>query len=421
MSAVRLSATSMRRRGGPIRGGKRRWLASSVVAASVLITLAAAELVFRTYLPVRGLTYQLDDRYLFSYIPGSHKIVTPAGLSWPKVLVRINEHGRRGDESAYPQADHRLIVYGDSFVAAEYTPERETYVRQLEQILNAGAPRTSVLNAGVTGYGVDQQALRIEDEMASLQPHLVIVTIYAGNDSGDLLRNKLYRLDATGHLQRNTPVIGDAVRRQFASADDLSPLHVIRALQTIAGRRASGAADPSDLSASPATARDPTTRHLMLRREEYEAYVVRRDDVVVNILADGYDADVALEPLSSSARYKVRLMEQLIEHLRQVVASRRTRLLLVIVPEHCDVDPTCAISAVRRQYPGYTAAGLSDTFESIARGQGVVAVNLYEAFRANGGSALYYESDGHWKPQGQALAAKLVADAIVAGKLLVED
>ena len=103
----------------------------ALVFASTAIMLGITELVFRAFLPVRGMLYVLDDRYLFRHIPGSRKLAGAAGENGRKVLVTINAAGRRGDESALRQAVHRVVVYGDSFVSAEYTPESDTYVSQL--------------------------------------------------------------------------------------------------------------------------------------------------------------------------------------------------------------------------------------------------------------------------------------------------
>jgi hypothetical protein len=136
-----------------------------VAAASVAITLGAVEWTLRHFFPIRGMIYQIDDRYLYKHIPGSVKRAGPAGGDSPKVLVRINAAGRRGDESGLPTAAYRVVVYGDSFVAAEPTPEPETFTARLQPFLSEKLPGTIVLNAGVTGYGVDQESLRNEVEL----------------------------------------------------------------------------------------------------------------------------------------------------------------------------------------------------------------------------------------------------------------
>lgn len=387
------------------------WLLRSLVAlGSAGIALGVVEWTLREFFPVRGMIYQLDDRYLFTHIPNSRKLTNPTGEDWPKVLVRINAAGRRGDESAWPRAAHRVVVYGDSFVSAEYTPEADSYVAQLERSLNERVNATAVLNAGVTGYGVDQEILRMEDDIPRLKPELVVVAIYAGNDFGDLLRDKLFRLDAAGQLTRNVPVIDETIRREFRAPFELSSIQIIRAFQSEYAKWRERRQRPGGAAASPVQV-DRFERRLEQRRAEYENYVVRGDNAVRSFFDDDYDADVSVEPDSPSARYRVRLMALVLEQIRRVAQQNGTGLLFVIIPEKCDVGNTCRESVARQRYPGYRASGLTDTLESIARADGVAYVNLFEAFR--GGDATWYHPiDGHWNAAGQQRAARLTAEAI---------
>ncbi len=396
--------------------GRPAWPARlALVLASTATILGVAELVFREFLPIRGMIYTLDDRYLFRHIPGSRKLASAAGENGRKVLVTINAAGRRGDESGLRDAVHRVVVYGDSFISAEYTPERDTYVSQLERLLNERVGSTKVLNAGVTGYGVDQESLRIEDDLPVIRPDLVIVAAYSGNDFGDLLRDKLYRLDDDGRLIPNVPVIDPALRRDFHAPFELSSIQVVRALQSTydqwARRRASGAAPP-------AASVDPTAARLAKRKSEYEDFVMRGDNVVRNLLADEYDADVSLEPDSPSARYRVRLMDWVVERIQETTSRSGARLLFLIIPEWCDVTGTCQASQARRRYPGYRPAGLTDALATIAQQRGVTCLNLFEPFQHGGAAGLYHPFDEHWNGQGQQLAARLSADLILRAGLL---
>jgi hypothetical protein len=223
--------------------------------------------------------YQLDDRYLFRHIPGSRKLASPAGQAWPKVLVKINEFGRRGEESTLPAAGQRVVVYGDSFISAEYTRESDTYVAQLARFLAEGAGPTVVLNAGVTGYGVDQEVLLMEDQLPRLKPDLVVIAVFAGNDFGDLLRNKLFRLDATDRLVRNAPEISPELRRDFSDPFPFSSIQLVRLVHSFYQQW--GPRPPASVNLG-----DSTTTRLANRVAEYEDYVVKGDNMVRNLLAD---------------------------------------------------------------------------------------------------------------------------------------
>jgi hypothetical protein len=387
-----------------------------LVVISVVLTLGLAELVLREFLPVRGMIYELHERYLFRHVPGSRKLAHPAGLDWPKVLVKINAEGRRGDERSLFRAIHRVVVYGDSFISAEGTAEAATYVAQLETLLSARFGATKVLNAGVTGYGVDQESLRIEDEIAGLKPDLVVVAVFAGNDFGDLLRDKLYRLDTNGQIERNMPILGEALREDFLASAGLSRIQIVRAVQVAYRQwRSPQTAHTLEPTASAGSA----SVLLPHRIAEYNSYVLDGDNVVRNLLADEYDADVSLEPESASARYRVLLMDRVVNRIHDIVVRHGAHLLLLIIPESCDVTERCDASRLRRSYSGYRPAGLTSALEAIAQRQGLVFLNLFEPFRQHVDDELYYRFDQHWSPAGQLLAARLstrvIADAGLIG------
>ena len=384
---------------------RARLLNAAVVLATLALALGVVEIVLRVWLPVRGVIVAIDDRYLFQHVPESRRLAGAGDGSWPGVLVRINAAGRRGDESGLSRAARRVIVYGDSFIAAEDTPVDRTFAVSLERLL---ADRgVAVLNAGVTGYGPDQVALRLQDEAAALKPDVVIVALFAGNDFGDLLRNKLFRLDADGALARNAPVIADDLRRDFTAPLAWSSIQVVRAVQSGWQRwRARRAAAPPPVL-------DRTGTRLANRLAEYESYVVNGDNVVRNLIADEYDADVSLQPDSASARYRVRLMGQVVDRIRDLVEGVGARLLLLVIPEWCDVGGPCDEErAARRRFPGYRADGLTEALASVARDRGIDVVDLFEPFRSAGPSRLYYVADQHWNPAGQSLAARLTADRL---------
>src|SRR5579872_405834 len=119
-----------------------------------LLGLLAGEFVLRQWFPVGRMALQPDARYLYRYVPGSRKrnLQLP-GSGVPSVLITINSQGRRGELLSKNRAP-RIVVYGDSFIAAEGTPLKRTFVCQLEQLLSGKLSQpVQVINAGVPGYG----------------------------------------------------------------------------------------------------------------------------------------------------------------------------------------------------------------------------------------------------------------------------
>lgn len=390
----------------------------TLALASTLLCLAAGEVFLRRFSPVRGHIYQLDDGRLHKHLPGSRKVYRhppSSGGGW--IMVHINREGRRGPLAAPPEVP-KVLVYGDSFIAAEYSRLEDTFVARLERHLHepTGSP-IQVLNCGVSAYGPDQVALALAEELPALKPRLVIAAIYAGNDFGDLLRNKLFRLDAGGKLARQSPVLADALKSHFAEAGRQSPLHLVRLGQSALSRlsRPQGSA-PATSASEPSLSL--MEQWLALRRAEYESFI-GGDMRVTNLLEDGYDADVSLEPRSPSAAYRRQLMARVIEHLRDIALKNRVPLLLLLIPAPFDVVDDYELKPDVAKHPDYQPGGLTDALEAAAREAGVPHLNLFRPFQQAGASALYFRGgNDHWNSAGQDLAAKLAADFLRENKLL---
>ena len=144
-----------------------------------------------------------DPRYLWVLARNSEHTYTPLPPDSKQTHYRINQWGFRGDNLDPLIPAHRIMVYGDSNVEARFSDDEQTFPVQLHRQLAANFGLDyQVINAGVAGYGPDQVALRIEDEIDVWRPDLVIVVIFADNDYGDLLRNGLYQIGADGALSR---------------------------------------------------------------------------------------------------------------------------------------------------------------------------------------------------------------------------
>lgn len=385
-----------------------------LLGGAILLCLAAGELLLRRYYPIGETIYRLDQRYLHRHIPNSRQLYRfSAANGGNKVLVVMNREGRRGELVSEKQP--HILVYGDSFVSADFSPIRQTFVWRLEQDLKSTlSPDPQVINCGVSGYGPDQESLVLEDEIDRLKPRLVIVSIYSGNDFGDLLRDKIYKLDDQKQLKDNGYTIDPSLVSLFATADQFSRFYTIRLLSKawdhVAHRRT---------SASPWSSDDYLTAWLSQSQAEYEEYVTHGDNNVRNLFEDHYDADVSLTPRSESSQYKRILMDRVIEKLKQITAARSIPLLLVIIPAAVDVVDNYTVSVDTAKYPEYRRSELTDIVEQSARRHEIPYVNLFGPFREHGASSLYYVTDNdHWNSQGQQLAASLVAGYIRDERLL---
>lgn len=104
------------------------------------------------------------------------------------VPLRFNALGYRGpDYMEEPSPNtRRVVVLGDSYVAAVQVEEQDTLTAQLEKHLNTvPGERWEVLNFGISGYSTAQSLLTWENYARYYHPDLVVLCFYNGNDLAD--------------------------------------------------------------------------------------------------------------------------------------------------------------------------------------------------------------------------------------------
>ena len=384
-----------------------RKLASGIFAlfVSTFITLALAELVLRALFSQSYFTaYELDSRYHYTLIPGAEREYRRAAINGgATILYRVNDQGFRGDEISEDKTTKRIMVYGDSFIQAEFSSLENTFPEQLERRLQQRGETVEVINAGIAGYGPDQIAKKFADEAVQWKPDLAIVSIFAGNDFGDLVRNKMYRLDQDGNIQENAYTIDAAIERNMAIARHEIILKKIlhRVKQGMAGAEAG----------QPTSGKDRVEQFRQQHIDEYRQYAVEGDNVIHELRSDPYSADISLTPDSDSAGYKIALMDGVIGKIQQTATSNGIPLLMLIIPHPMDLlDGKHDSGEVDLgKYPDYSPSRLTDALQQIMLNRGIDFINLYAPFKENNPAGLYFKGgDDHWNDRGQSEAADIV-------------
>ncbi len=100
--------------------------------------------------------------------------------------VRINARGLRDREIGYdnPEEAFRVLSLADSFGEALQVDLAETYHKQLESLLAGSlAQPVEVINAGVGGWGTDQEAIFYLAEGFRYEPDVVLLAFFVRNDA----------------------------------------------------------------------------------------------------------------------------------------------------------------------------------------------------------------------------------------------
>jgi len=153
--------------------------------AIMAVVLGAAELILRaidlrelrdSYEPGRALLFRHDAELGWAAIPNAS--ATFAGTR--AVAVRNNSLGLRDIEPGAAAKPTAMFV-GDSFVWGYDAKANERFT----DLLRSELPTVRIVNAGVPGYGTDQEYLLLERLWSAIKPDVVVLLYCTGNDRED--------------------------------------------------------------------------------------------------------------------------------------------------------------------------------------------------------------------------------------------
>lgn len=398
----------------------RRPAAACAVASICCIGLAELLLALLYSCRLRQ-PYEHDPELLFRLRPGACAEFRHIPINGGHVVrYRINSDGFRGPELRPAEGQLRVVVYGDSFIQAAFSAEPDTFVRQLEQHWNRERPdAVEVINAGVASYGPDQIALKMARELPVLQPDLVIVAVFAGNDFGDLQRNKLFRLEGGLGLQRNRSV---SMTTELLNRFHLSGRESL--LKVLFRQAGSGEVEvlPAAVRGAPDQGIALVDHWLELALAEHASYSDLSNHVVSNVNIDFYNADVALLPQSPSAGVRKQIMAAVLREIHDIAARHQVPLLGITVPHPMDVCEgydSGRVDLVR--FPEYRRTNLTAAVAGAWAAAGVDAIDLFPVLQGDRCREYFLAGgDDHWSDAGQGVAARFVGDMVVQKGLLTK-
>ena len=389
---------------------------------ALLVSLGIAEIVVRNVLPVYPSIYKLNDQYLYGFQPGAWSIFAHSKENGgDKILVTINDFGYRGRDPREARGHPRIAVYGDSFIHAAFTRLEDTFAVQIEAALRTEhGVSAEVIPAGVPGYAPDQSSQRIEEEIDVIRPDLLIVALYAANDFGGLLRNKIFRLDENGELAENAFVISAESRKRFAEKRKLfdrgqliNHSMLVRVLKKVYWAWSTGA--DGRKKAGIVNIDEYFDEALPLRHREYDRYIIEGNNEVKIRGGSGYDADISLDPESASAVYKTALMAKVFERISQTAKRRSLPLVILVIPSPIDACEGYDYQVDSRDYPAYDRRTLTNTLVTIAAQSGIPYFDLFPVFhKSECNDYFYHHGDDHWNALGQRVAAAEFSDFLVS-------
>lgn len=154
--------------------------------SSILFLLCGLEGFTRFILGVSPAVerFQLSHELGWEWTPGYDAVETYHGVAYRMLISR---QGLRNEEIALPKppGTYRIITLGDSVTEGPGVELDQTFVKLLEQALQAGSPpgqTIEVVNAGTGDYGTQQEVIWLRTRGLKYEPDLVLVDVYL-NDS----------------------------------------------------------------------------------------------------------------------------------------------------------------------------------------------------------------------------------------------
>jgi hypothetical protein len=163
---------------------------AAIQVALLIATLVAIEIVLRVvnlpYLRLEDwntLNYRHDDELGWMPIPNTETTV----LLPREIRLKNNSLGLRDIEFVRgPQP--AILVLGDSNVWGYNVTDGERFT----SLIRAALPSQTIVNAGVSGYGTDQEFLLLQRLWDTIEPKLVVLIFCVENDRQDNSSNVRY-------------------------------------------------------------------------------------------------------------------------------------------------------------------------------------------------------------------------------------
>jgi GDSL-like Lipase/Acylhydrolase family/SGNH hydrolase-like domain, acetyltransferase AlgX len=343
-------------------------------------------------------------------------------------VLRTNNRGLVGPEvtATKQPAEFRIVVLGDSYTVGGQVPYEQTFPAVLERALhNRGYAGVRVVNAGVGGYTTLNEAGLLREDIGWLQPDLVVVAAFVGNDVAEnvLATAAGYVVDP-GHAKGLTfgPTASDLIQKSIdwfprnrvsrSSTRDASTRDALNGFKTVA-RQSWNAARGNSLvpGALFGTQHDPSVGSAPgsrpLSTDQRQLNLSSFEWTVLRDIPPVYWLDRAWH-----------LLGQYLSDIRATAASANAPVLVLIIPQIGQVVP----AERARTMDDYRFAEDEVDWDRPQRelraqadGAGDVALDVLPAFRdAPQRDALYLPIDQHFTAEGHRLTAELLAQEIMS-------
>jgi len=363
--------------------------------------------------------WQDDKRFGWFHTPGAEGYYfNPPGEY--NAYAKVNSAGLMDQEYAQekPAGVYRILVLGDSFTEGLRVPMDAAFHSILEENLNAAGKRVEVINAGVAGWGTDQELLFYQEVGRDYQPDMVLLAFFPGND----IMNNAITLESKN--------FGGVRKPYFLLEDGQLVLH-----NQPVGSESEPVVPEEARETSPQLIPDhPPLAFLqpILQHSAFYRYFIPRLRVIApdfalklaqwGIIEPGSETRNAEQgpdyipiaygvyktPLDPPWQEGWRITQALLAQFKSDVEADGGAFRVVVIPSQEQVEPA-AWAHVLQSFPAmqnyqWDLDQPNRLLAEILDAQQTPYLDLLPVFRAWDGPPLYFPIDGHWNEQGHQLA-----------------
>jgi len=392
--------------------GRRLWgLRLFAVGISFTVSLVLVEVIVRIY-GLNNMTQpissagDLTEVYEFSRAR-HHRLVPNARYRHFEVefdyLWVNNSLGMRDRERSMRKdtGTFRILFLGDSMVQGYGVPQEQTMVALLETSFNKPTREKpiEVLNGGIFGYSPFLEYLYLKEIMPLVEPDIVIVGFFLGNDVGDdYFYNQQARLDDHGEVsfeKANWPwnykdeLLKTQAKNVKIDSKKYAPNLILKSQLIRLVLRAYERGKMYE-------------RYRGYRRQEAQLVGERKDDIRVNLGSinnPGTDKRQRLEYWEISKSY--------LKNMHQLCQRQQVPMILAIIP---------VLEADNGEFNEFEEP--NEILKEFGKELSIPVVFLLTEFRKWSAKQVLFELDGHWNALGNRVAAAAMNRALHSLNLL---
>lgn len=285
----------------------------------------------------------------------------------------LNSRGYKDTEfQEKKEGSFRILALGDSFTFGN-VPYSKSYIRLLEQKLNAETPELEIVNLGLPGIGFREYLAILAREGIALEPDMLLLSLFVGDD---ILQSKARKYYSYSYL--------------FSGLNTL-----IKERQQYQGRAYHSAGDYCD------TCRVSSEKDLMDLEKE-RLFLYQKGNKLLT------------SHLTHTKYYLHKIMELCEQHNITPVVVLLPTVLQINTSLRNNVQSS--FSETRMVEVDWQWEQPNNLLAGYLRENNIQYIDLLQSFTRQSNNNLYRNGDIHWNIAGHSLAAEIVAAALRKNK-----